>query len=81
MINTKDYLLYSIISMFFMPFTGIVALSYAISAKYAHKKGEFNDMNNYINLCYKWLRITVITFSITFFILIILFLLLPELYK
>lgn len=77
MINTKDYLLYSVISMLFMPFTGIIALSYAISAKYSQKKGEFNDMNIYISLCYKWLRISTIAFSITFFILIILFLLLP----
>jgi len=64
-----------------MPFTRIMALSYAVSANSAHKNGEFNDMNNYIKMCYKWLIISAITFLITFFILIVLFLLLLEFYK
>lgn len=75
---SNRYLVFSIISTLLIPFTGVVALSYAVRAKLAMAKGGDNDgVETILDLCQKWLNITLILFAIIFPLLVLFFFLLP----
>ena len=69
--NPNNYLLFSFLSLALVPFTGMIALSYAFNAKTAFKEQTNPELTiKYLQLCRKWLKITVITFAIIFPILV-----------
>lgn len=62
-----------------MPFTAIIALSYALKTKYAiYKEHNENIIRDLLFLCYRWLKITVITFLALFPLLVLFFVLLQR---
>lgn len=75
----NNYLLFSIISLFMVPITGIVALSYAVSAKLAIRSNEdIKYIEKLLEKSYRWLKLTVVVFAVFVPLLILFFFLLPR---
>lgn len=79
--TSNRYLLLAFISMLINPITGIFALSYAVNAKNnIETDGDLTRVKLLLKRCYKWLRISFVSFLILFPILVLLFMSLPLLF-
>lgn len=77
----NNYLALAILSSFLVPIMGLIPLTYAVNVKYAlYKKADEQIVNNYLLLCYKWIKITVITFAVIFPLLVLSLVLINFLY-
>ena len=77
---TNVYLLLSIVLVFCFPFTGLIALSYAIRSRNEVRSGGDEDsVADLLDSCYKWITTTVKIFIVAYVLLLIFFMILPQL--
>lgn len=77
---TNVYLLLSIVLLFCFPFTGVIALLYAIRSRNEVRSGGDEDsVADLLDSCYKWITITAKIFIVVYVLLLIFFMILPQL--
>ena len=77
---TNVYLILSIILVLCFPFTGIIALVYAVRSRNEVRSGGSDHyIAELMDNCYKWITTTVKIFVVVYILLLILFTILPQL--
>lgn len=77
---TNTYLILCIILFFCFPFTGVIALSYAIRSRNKVRSGGDEDsIAELLDNCYRWITTTVKIFIVVYVILLVFFMVLPNL--
>lgn len=77
---TNVYLILSIILLFCFPFTGVIAFSYAIRSRNEVRSGGDEDsVAELLDSCYKWITTTVKIFIVVYVLLLVFFMILPNL--